>query len=184
MTASSSELERLLRSAAVTLPLTQNDLSGNPEKCSVCLAEAKNLFPGAQHERAALAGLLLRLECWPESHNVAQEITSIEGSYWHAILHRMEPDSANAGYWFRRVGKHPIFPDLQRRAGEILQESGPKHWRLKATWDPLLFVEWCDEARQKGGEAERAAEAIQMAEWDLLFEWCAAKPEARSVSAR
>jgi hypothetical protein len=84
----------------------------------------------------------------------------------------MEPDSSNAGYWFRRVGGHAIFPELLRRAGEILKKGGPQHWRLQSAWDPFLFIQWCDEAREKGGQAEATAQDIQMAEWELLFDWC------------
>ena len=84
----------------------------------------------------------------------------------------MEPDSANAKYWFRRVGQHPIFPELFQRTAEILKNSGPSHWHLKAAWDPSLFIDWCDEARDKGGQAEVAAVEIHTAEWQLLFNWC------------
>jgi hypothetical protein len=85
----------------------------------------------------------------------------------------MEPDSSNAGYWFRRVGEHPIFPELHRRASEILERRGAP-WELKPAWDPFLFIKWCDEARQAAGsDKEQAALEIQRDEWDLLFEWCA-----------
>ena len=118
--------------------------------------------------------MLLRLGCWAESHTVAQDVNSAEGSYWHAIVHRIEPDSANAGYWFRQTGKHPIFADLRDRAKEILAGGAPEHWRVKADWDPMLFIRWCDEARERRGEAETTAIRIQAAEWELLFAWCAA----------
>jgi hypothetical protein len=141
--------------------------------CKIQLQDAAILFPDARYQQAALAGLLFRLGCWDESHTVAQDIHSAEGSYWHGMLHRIEPDSSNARYWFRRVGEHPIFPELFRYAGEILKRSGPKHWRLSNVWDPALFIEWCDEARESRGQAEAAAIEIQMAEWQLLFDWCA-----------
>ncbi|MBV8809014.1 MAG: hypothetical protein JO033_10095 [Acidobacteriaceae bacterium] len=54
----------------------------------------------------------------------------------------------------------------------MLNNEAPAHWRLKAAWDPFLFIEWCDEVREKGGQGETAAIAIQMAEWQLLFDWC------------
>lgn len=86
----------------------------------------------------------------------------------------MEPDASNAAYWFRRVGKHAIFPELHRRAGEILGRAGPKQWCLKTEWDPVLFINWCEEASAKGREAEASAVEIQMAEWQLLFDYCRA----------
>ncbi len=130
-------------------------------------------FPDARAAAAALSGLLLRAGCWEESHEVLQHIASSEGSYWHAIAHRMEPDSSNAAYWFRRVGEHPIFGELNRDASEILKAYDSRR-RLKPVWDPFLFIAWCDEARKApGSELERAGVEIQRREWELLFGWCA-----------
>jgi hypothetical protein len=168
----SPEVERLLSANPENLPLARAVLRPDVNACSIASQDPAVLFPGARYGQAALAGLLLRVGCWAESHEVAQDIHSAEGSYWHGIVHRMEPDSSNAGYWFRQVGKHAIFPDLFRRAKEILETGGPKHWSLKAGWDPRLFIDWCEEALQRGGEAEAAAIGIQMAEWQLLFDWC------------
>jgi hypothetical protein len=135
---------------------------------------ASDLFPGARRPEAALSGLLLLLGCWSESHEVAQSDNSVEGSYWHAIVHRMEPDSGNAGYWFRRVGCPAIFEPLHRKAAELMAVNSVPSWTLKSAWDPFLFVDWCDEARVSPGSAKEAlALAIQSAEWDLLFNWCA-----------
>jgi len=168
----SSEAEQLLASAPASLPLTKTLLPARPGGCRIQNQDPALLFPHAKHQHGALAGLLLRLGCWSESHSVAQTIHSAEGSYWHGILHRIEPDTANAAYWFRRVGRHEIFPRLLRRAQEILEKHGPRHWRLKNAWDPLLFLDWCEEARVHRGEAEAAAIEIQMSEWQLLFNWC------------
>jgi hypothetical protein len=171
----SPEVESLLSASPERLPLIQIALRPKANACNVRSQDAAVLFPGARHTEAALAGLLLRLGCWTESHNVAQDVESAEGSYWHGIIHRMEPDSSNAKYWFRKVGNHAIFPELLDRAAEILKTAGPRHWRLKTTWDPFLFIDWCDEARGLGGEAETAAIEIQMAEWQLLFDSCVAR---------
>jgi hypothetical protein len=182
----SSEVERLL-SVFARLPLIQAGFPRQADACGIPLRDAGTLFPGARHDQAALAGLLLRAGCWAESHTVAQDINSVEGSYWHGILHRMEPDSSNAAYWFRRVGKHAIFPELLRFSMEIIDNKGLKQWRSKSAWDPFLFIEWCDEACKKGGQAEAAAIEIQMVEWQLLFDWCCAAgaqsaPDVRALS--
>ena len=119
---------------------------------------------------------MLRMGCWEESHEVSQGIESAEGSYWHGIVHRMEHDTANAKYWFRRVGRHAIFPELRAVAAEILKGALlADEWRVAAEWDAALWVDWCEEARRQPGSAkESAALAIQEAEWQLLFKWCRA----------
>jgi hypothetical protein len=111
------------------------------------------------------AGLYLFAGFWEEAHETAQAIETPEGSYWHAIVHRQEPDAGNASYWFRRVGQHAIFPALARRAAEI--DSA-----FQGRWDPYAFIDYCERAAREGGELERRAIAIQQEEWDLLLDWC------------
>ncbi len=157
--------------------LTRSGTCKAKDAAMIQASGASLLFPGARAPEAALSGLLLLMGCWEESHKVSQEVSSREGSYWHAIAHRMEPDSSNCAYWFRRVGEHAIFPELHGRAAEILEHADVGDWRLRRLWDPFLFIEWCDEARQTPGtEKERAALEMQRAEWYLLLEWCASKP--------
>lgn len=173
MASTSPEVSQLLLRGPARLPLNQAALQRTVDVSEIRSLDAALLFPNARNAQAALAGLLLRVGHWEESHTVAQDINSADGSYWHGIIHRMEPDSFNAGYWFRRAGQHEVFPLLFERAVEILSDRGPKQWCLKSTWDQLLFIEWCDEARASGGQAEATAMEIQMAEWQLLFDWCA-----------
>jgi hypothetical protein len=112
------------------------------------------------------AGLYLYHSLWDEAHETAQDIATPEGSYWHAIVHRQEPDAGNAGYWFRQVGSHPIFPVLRDRADEIGVDFGPR-------WNPFQFIEYCERARETAGsDAERKALETQRAEWQLLFAYC------------
>ena len=42
---------------------------------------------------------------WEEAHNIAQDIHSPNGSWIHALLHLIEGDIGNAGYWFRQAGR-------------------------------------------------------------------------------
>src|SRR5262249_32071178 len=63
--------------------------------------------------QACLAGLWLCHNFLDESHAISQDLDTIEGSYWHGILHRREPDYSNAKYWFRRVGDHAIHEPLR-----------------------------------------------------------------------
>jgi hypothetical protein len=132
------------------------------------------LFGGAAAPEAALSGLWLYFSFFDEAHRLAQEISSREGSYWHAIVHRQEPDPGNAAYWFRRVGQHPVFPRLLDAAGEILETHRDAGFRIGRQWDPHAFLAFCESARTQPGSAdERAAMEIQRAEWQLLFDRCA-----------
>ena len=159
------------------LPLTAAKSAPATEARLLQDTPANVLFPKARNPQASVSGLLLLLNRWEESHHISQEIGTVEGSYWHAIAHRMEPDAFNAAYWFRRVGNHPIFPELQRQASAILAELPYPPWQLKSDWDPFVFIEWCDQARKaSGGPSEHIALAIQKAEWQLLFHWCSQGP--------
>jgi hypothetical protein len=156
------------------LPLTQNSTCAKEEAKVLGEIAAKSLFPGAREAEGAVSGLLLLLGCWDKAHQTAQDIASPEGSYWHAFIHRMEPDAWNSDYWFRQVGQHPIFPDLHAAASELLANGPATGWRLKAIWEPSLFIRWCDEARNATDTPkEQTAVRIQQEEWRLLFNWCA-----------
>ena len=146
------------------MPLVRSAAFSPETKAAIqTLAERKSV------PDAAIAGLYLYFSCWDEAHDIAQNISTREGSYWHAIVHRQEPDAGNAGYWFRQVGAHPIFPALRERAAEIGVDFGPR-------WDPIAFINLCERARQEpGSDAERLALETQRAEWQLLFDYCAAK---------
>ena len=68
----------------------------------------------------ALGGLWLYFSCFDECHKIVQDLKSAEASFWHAILHRQEPDRDNSAYWFRCVGEHPVFGALLAAAKDIV----------------------------------------------------------------
>ncbi|HYI95556.1 MAG TPA: hypothetical protein VEX68_18595 [Bryobacteraceae bacterium] len=128
-----------------------------------------DLFPEAFSPQAAVSGLYLYFCGYDQAHTIAQDLATIEGSFWHGILHRQEPDAENAAYWFRRVNQHPVFPLLKDRAEQL-------GLPVKNQWDPFRFIDFCEAARQKpGSEDEQLAKAVQLAEWQLLFDYCARK---------
>lgn len=42
---------------------------------------------------------------WDEAHRIVQDINTPEAAWIHAYLHRVEGDSGNAAYWYRRAGR-------------------------------------------------------------------------------
>ncbi len=128
---------------------------------------ARRLFPEGRSPEGAMAGLYLYISALDEAHKIAQDLNTPEGSFWHGIMHRQEPDAANASYWFRQVGKHPIFPALRQGALQYGYDAGSE-------WDPFGFIEFCESARVRpGSEEEAAAMRVQLLEWQLLFDYCA-----------
>jgi len=49
---------------------------------------------------------------WQKAHEVAQDIDNPLGSRIHALLHTIEGDLGNAGYWYRRADCPAIQPEL------------------------------------------------------------------------
>ena len=117
--------------------------------------------------RCCLSGLWLRHNGLDESHTISQDIPSAEGSYWHGIMHRREPDYGNAKYWFRNVGPHAVFPALCAEASELAPEAPAV---TGGQWDPFAFVDMCESAARSANED--LCRQIQDCEWRLLFEHC------------
>ena len=62
--------------------------------------------PGLSRE--ALALWHARKGQWDQAHDIAQDIPTRHGSWIHALLHLIEGDVANAGYWFAKAGKTAV----------------------------------------------------------------------------
>lgn len=156
------------------MPLVCQNPAGGAAVDAAAGRRAADLFPGAYSPEGALAGLWLYLRRFDACHQVAQDLPTKEGSYWHGILHRQEPDDWNAGYWFRATGSHPVHAALVEEARVLAERHAGAHWHPGARWDAEDFIRFCARARREpGSEADRLARAVQMAEWRLLFRWCA-----------
>jgi hypothetical protein len=42
---------------------------------------------------------------WEKAHSIAQDISTRDGSWIHAYLHRYEGDQGNAHYWYNKAGR-------------------------------------------------------------------------------
>jgi len=73
----------------------------------------EELLQSAENDTAPPAGLSPEVESlwhtkagnWDQAHNIAQDIHTPMGSWLHALLHLIEGDHGNAGYWFRNAGR-------------------------------------------------------------------------------
>lgn len=57
---------------------------------------------------------------WEKAHTIAQDVTSKEGSWIHAYLHRKEGDQFNAAYWYNRAGRTMPSYSLEKEWEEIV----------------------------------------------------------------
>jgi hypothetical protein len=146
------------------------------EACEQQLRAAAESALGREMAAACCAALWLRFDFLDRSHAISQELDSLEGSYWHGILHRREPDADNARYWFRRVGRHPIFSSLTAAARERVAAHLPlkpdRYLADAREWDPMRFIDLCEQARGTGSPLEAFCRDVQQVEWELLFERC------------
>ncbi|MFO1511336.1 MAG: hypothetical protein U1F83_00215 [Verrucomicrobiota bacterium] len=132
-------------------------------------------FPSVRQELIR-AVVLLWHDQLDAAHNISQGIENIDGSFVHAIMHRREPEAWNSKYWWRRVGKHPAFPEIARRVSELLaggrrREETDLAKRLvpDGHWDASAFVEACDSAKDE--PLIQTLRAIQRIETEVLLEF-------------
>lgn len=130
---------------------------------------------------AVLAGLWLLHGESDASHRQSQSIEDEGrhrcGNFWHAIMHRQEPDYGNSKYWFRRVGQPEFLAELARRADELIAADGSdsaQRWRTKlglpSRWDSFAFVDWCEAAaRDTDALQTKLVRRIQFIEMHLLL---------------
>lgn len=123
----------------------------------------------ADSAACCLAGAWLRHGFLDEAHQLCQDVPTASGSYWHGVMHRREGDYGNADYWFRRAGDHPAGAEIASAAAshpETVEAA------LGGCWDPHRFNEQVQAAVRRGGPLADACQAVQLAEWRALFDFC------------
>jgi hypothetical protein len=147
-------------------------LAFNPE--SVAPVES------ADDVTALRAGLFQLHDALDLSHACSQSIEGRgrhrAGDYWHAIMHRREPDYGNARYWCRHVGAHPIHAELAWRAAALCSAAvdAGAGWRARLKvpggWDSAGFVDLCERAAtEEDGPLGQVGRGLQWTEMLLLL---------------
>jgi len=127
---------------------------------------------------AVRAGLLLLNDDLSTSHDLAQQIETSTGSFWHAIMHRREGDFSNANYWFLRTGNHPAFADIDNKSASTPRDNNDASAQefaiqieTEKSWKPMEFVALCENAVAEKRESNWLR-GWQLAETTALLEWC------------
>ena len=129
-------------------------------------------LPREAHDAALGLALL-----WHDDLDGAHELCQAhEGDadcdYVHALLHRRDGDHANAKYWFRAVGSHPIHATLAQAAAALGQQAlvGAGQWR------PAAMVDACAKAAVAAPPQQAVLMQLQAAEFRALGNHLAGQP--------
>ena len=131
-----------------------------------------------QYAEACLAGAYLTLGALDQSHDISQNLPDAAGSYWHAIMHRMEGDYSNSCYWLRQAALSAPFTELP---GKLKSEiPRPAHKSIAKlieaeNWEPAQFVAAVETVSTTNKEAIKQLQTIQTAEWVALYNYCCKK---------
>ncbi len=149
------------------------------------MIEPHQLVPNMKSPADALsvkAGLYLVNDYIEAAHVAAQAADetgqNTTAAYWHGIMHRREPDYDNARYWFRRVGAHAVFSAIGGEAAGLMRdEAFSRRLRCPAVidghgrWDPMAFIDLCEECGRTWDDRAQAAGQLQEIEMRHLLKY-------------
>ena len=127
--------------------------------------------------QAMLAALWLWHDWLDQSHKISQDLHSLDGSFWHAILHRREGDFSNSKYWYAKAEGHPILPAIGANVAAAINHLPADKSLLRLLrdgWDPDALVDLVAEvSRAPADPRVSTVRAVQRLEWRMLFDHCA-----------
>jgi len=198
-----NKLQSLLLDDSELLPLVIP--KPNPQNLSLLeAADVEQMFPQAKSKTQRLAGAACLSALWlhngylNRAHEICQDLKTVEGSYWHGIMHRIEGDYWNAKYWFNQVGVHPshlelanqlktnhqaidrdLEPDRDLELDRDLEPDRDLQRLIQGPhWDAALFVDVCQQANEHPNDPKQVCQKISTIEWWTLFRWCYSQTQA------
>jgi hypothetical protein len=114
------------------------------------------------------------------AHAIVQRLETADGALVHGIMHRREPDYANAAYWFRRAVGHAVFASLGKAASSRLASAAESVLRDElmpgGRWDPFAFLAACEQGAELPESHPRLKllRELQQLELNTLLEWLVA----------
>ena len=99
------------------------------------------------------------------AHEICQNEPTPEGSWWHAIVHRLEGDYWNSKYWYAKIGTHPVDSNIESRLKKLPESNLLS--QLNRCWLPEEFVDLASSS-----EEQSAIRLVSLAEWTELFRYC------------
>lgn len=109
-----------------------------------------------------------------EAHEIAQEVSTADGSLLHGMMHRREPDFWNSKYWYRQAGWHPSHALLLKTVKEAFPPKD-HDWvadlEKGGQWDAFAFVDLCEKAiKQRHKELAAQLARVQELEFRAVLQ--------------
>ncbi len=160
--------------------LTGSHDGSRTKTVQTCITSLHEKLPHVEpHLRSCLeAALWLWADDLETAHRLCQDVPTLYGAAWHAVMHRREPDFFNSKYWWRRAGGVK-WTTLQYSLRDLVNKrlASKKHpllqsFRAACTQndDPCKFVDLVERSQQSDDtDLLSALLDIQRLEWGVLF---------------
>ena len=81
----------------------------------------KDTKPSIDLKGIYLALWYAKKDDWDMAHNITQDIHTETASWMHAYLHRIEGDTSNSNYWYRKARKDPFSGTFNSELDNIIK---------------------------------------------------------------